>query len=220
MQLKNDIEKFDKYKKNDLSERERADFEAQLTVDSHFKEAFEDYQMMVEGIRNAERKRLKQELLASQPLRARRNVRSIARHWGKVGIAASLAILVSFGIYFCTNSNERIYAQFDLGRSNNLMNFGTTDASDAHQLFDEAMSLKTNGELNAAVEKLEQINDKDTYQYFLAQYNQALIYIKLNENVKAREILKNMIDKPGNHYSKDKAKSLLKALNRSCFFKL
>lgn len=216
MQLYN-IEIFDKYQQGMLSEIEKQDFETQLSADKATQKAYQSYLTMVEGIRLAERKRLKEELLNSKPVEGKATKKRFLGVWSRIAIAASFVLLAGFSVYYCSTSNERIYAHFELGRADNTMNF-QANVEDSRAIFDEAIRWRDNQDFDKALEAFSKIEESDINLYFVAQYNMALLYTKKGEKTKARVILTELINHPEKHFTKEKAKGMLKALDKSCFF--
>lgn len=85
---------FDRYIRGELNEQELDDFLARLDSDSDFKEAFNTYYLVVEGIREHER----QELRAYMDQKAR--VRFMGNPWSKTWTYASAAVLLAFGVLY------------------------------------------------------------------------------------------------------------------------
>jgi tetratricopeptide (TPR) repeat protein len=216
MQLYN-IETFDKYQEGTLSKREKQDFETQLSADEATQNAYQSYLTMVEGIRLAERKRLKEELLNSSPIEAKVNKRKLIGYWSKMAIAASLVLVAGFSVYYCSTSNERIYAHFELGRGDNTMNIEANEEN-SRTIFDEAIRWRDNQDFDKALDAFSKIEESDINLYFIAQYNMALLYTKNGEKTQARVILTKLINHPEKHFSKEKAATMLKALDKPCFF--
>ncbi len=211
------IEVFDKYYTNQLSESERNAFEADLATDEHLENAYHSYMTTVEGIRAFERKQLKQQLLNARSQQKTTKIRRIAGHWGRIAAAASLALLVSMGLYWCNQSNERIYANYALDRAENLMSIGSEDLPLERQRFQTAMALKDQKQYHEALSNLKNITDTNINLYFRAQYNIALIQLKLNDKAMAKTTLEALIKRSENHYLKGKAKAMLADLNRFCY---
>ena len=216
MQLDN-IEIFDKYQQGVLSDMEKQDFEAQLSADEVTQSAYQNYLAMIEGIRLAERQRLKEELLNSESSVSKVNKRRRLGYWSRIGVAASFVLLVSFGVYYCSTSNERIYAKFELGRADNTMSI-QSNTVDSRSIFDEAIRLRDNQELERSLEIFAKVEASDTNLYFVAQYNMALLYTKNGRKAEARVVLTELTNRSEAHFIKEKANAMLKALDETCFF--
>ncbi len=87
---------FDCYIRGELNESELEDFLARLESDPDFKEAFNHYYLIVEGIREHER----QELRAFMNQKAR--IRFMGNPWSKTWTYASAAVLLAFGVLYIT----------------------------------------------------------------------------------------------------------------------
>jgi hypothetical protein len=218
MMIDNYIEQFDKYHLGQLSMVERQDFEKKLLEDEEVKVAFERYQQTIAGIEAFERQQLKQQLLNAQPQRSTGKVRRMAGHWGRIAAAASLALLVSVGIYWCNQSNDRLFAAYDLDKAENLMGFGNDQAIDERQMFQVALTFKDDNDMEAAIASFQKISDKDYHLYFKAQYNMALLYLKKDDKATTRTILQKLSQRPENHYLKTKASAMLKDLDKFCYY--
>jgi len=217
----NYIEIFDKYYHEQLSAVERQAFEAALAENQEIKLAFEQYQQTVAGIAAFERQQLKQQLLNARTQSSTRStgrVIGMARHWGRVGVAASLALLVGLGLYWCNQSNDRLYADYELDKAENLMGFGTNEVINERQMFQMGLTFKEDDKLEAALSSFEKIEDENINLYFRAQYNMALIYLKIGEKQKSKTTLMGLSEHSENHYLKDKAEAMLKDLERFCYY--
>lgn len=218
MMIDNYIEQFDKYHMGQLSMVERQDFEKKLLEEEELKAAFERYQQTIAGIEAFERQQLKQQLLNAQPQRSTGKIRRVAGHWGRIAAAASLALLVSVGIYWCNQSNDRLFADYDLDKAENLMGFGNDAEVDERQMFQMALTFKDENKVEAAIASFQKISETDTHLYFKAQYNMALLYFKKGEKAKTRTILQDLSQRSENHYLKTKASAMLKDLDKFCYY--
>jgi len=90
----NNIELFDKFLRSELSEEERMNFEYNLKENSEFKAEFEEFKLLVEGIKMKGLEDLK------GILKSKGEVKYWGNLWGPKWTIASAAILVIFAIMF------------------------------------------------------------------------------------------------------------------------
>ena len=93
-----------------------------------------------------------------------------------------------------------------------------TDPSYTQAYYHRGIAYFKDGEYEKALSNFEKISADKTNLYFKSQFNMALIYVQQDNKAKARVILKDIINRPENHFIKDKASLMLKDLNRICYY--
>ena len=218
MDFQNDIQLFDKYTQSELSESERQDFENNLQSDFNLKSEFEEHQLTVETVRQFERARLKEMLQNSAPPQ-RSTIRRITPRIFRIGIAASILLVIGFGTYFINQSDARLYASYNLDESPNITmsgNDATTEKNRAN--YDAALVLKEAGRLTDAILVFDKVSEQNINLYFIAQYSKAMLQFKTGDKTSAQQTLNKIVKHPENHFIKDKAKDALNAMKKTWFF--
>lgn len=216
MNFQNDIELFDKYTQSKLSKKERREFEEKLQYDFNLKSEFEDHQLTIEEVRRFERARMKEMLLNSEPPQ-RKNIRRITPKIFRIGIAASILLLIGFGTYFLNQSDVRLYATYDLNESPNTV-MGERETKENRANYDAALTLKEEGKLTDAIIGFDKVTEDNISLYLIAQYNKAMLQFKTGDKTAAKETLNKIIENPEKHFIKDKAKDALNAMGKTWFF--
>ena len=216
MNFQNDIELFDRYTQSKLSEKERHGFEENLNSDFNLKSEFEEHQLTVETVRQFERARMKEILLNSAPPK-RRNIRRITPKIFRIGVAASILLLIGFGTYFLNQSDARLVASYDLDESpNNVM--GKQETKENRANYDAALTLKEEGKLTEAIIAFDNVTEENVSLYLIAQYNKGMLQFQTGDKSGAKQTLNKIIKNPENHFIKDKAKDALNAMEKTWFF--
>ena len=216
MDFQNDIQLFDKYTQSELNESEQRDFEENLQSDFNLKSDFEEHQLTVAAVRQFERARLKEMLQNSAPPQ-RNNIRRITPRIFRIGIAASILLIVGFGMYFLSQSDARLYASYDLDESPNTV-MGERETAENRTNYDAALTLKEAGKLTEAIAAFDKVSEENISLYFIAQYNKAMLQFKTGDKTTAQQTLNKIIQHPENHFIKDKAKDTLDAMEKTWFF--
>jgi tetratricopeptide (TPR) repeat protein len=217
MNIQNNIDIFDNYTQEKLSPRERQDFDQSLQSDYSLKSAFEAHQMTVETVRQFERERLKHMLIHSAPPQ-RSNIRQIAPKIFRLSIAASILLVIGFGAFYMSQSDERLYASLDLQNSPNIMMSGQSATTFNRQNYENALALKEQGKLGDAIRAFDKVSKENINLYFIAQYDKALLQFKLGDKAAAKNTLDQLMQQPENHFIKDKAKKAINAMSKNWFF--
>jgi TolA-binding protein len=229
------IDLFEVYRNNELGESELKDFEARLSYDSDFRNAFEEYQRVEDGIRNHFRNELKsklQELDKAMDETPKKHsiVRLIA--WTS-SVAAAIVIGVFIFQHFVKPNHIELaqnYWPHEEGLPVKMSTKGKYDAAmnafkleewdKANVLLQEIESDTANyflgmvfyekSDLNAAQQQFLLIDEFSNY-YEIAQFRLALTYLKNNQIELATKILNHLIEK--NSPYKNDANSILKQMN-------
>ena len=216
MNFQNDIELFDNHTQSKLSKEEQRNFEESLQSDFNLKSEFEEHQLTVETVRQFERARLKEMLINSAPPQ-RTMIRRITPRLFRIGIAASILLLVAFGTYFLNQSDARLYASYDLNESPNVV-MGTKETAINRANYDSALSLKEAGQLAESIIAFDKVSEENISLYLIAQYNKGMLQFKTGDETAAKETLNKIIQNPENHFIKTKAKEVLEAMEKTWFF--
>jgi hypothetical protein len=185
------IELFERYRNGDLSDSELKEFEARLAYDSEFKDDFDQYEALEEGIKAHFRNKLKSKLqemdkLMDAPARKRTYSRRILI-WSS-SIAACLLIGVLLVQKFSPNKYTQITEEYwpeEPGLPVKMSSKGK---------YDEAMNAYKLDDYDKANSLLEKISS-DTSIYF-----QGVIAFKLND-YKASKGFFNQIEKGSLYFS-------------------
>lgn len=185
------IDLFERYRNGDLSESELRDFNARISYDSEFKEAFEKYEHVEAGIKAHFRNELKSKLqeidkALDAPPRRKINSKRILI-WGP-SIAASMIIGVMLYQYFSINEHIQLAKHYWPAEP------GLPVKMSSKGKYDDAMNAYKLGELDNASALLKQI-PSDTSYYF-----QGVIAFEQNDNTKAKAFF-NQIDKSSTYHN-------------------
>ncbi|WP_436517212.1 CDC27 family protein [Ekhidna sp. To15] len=205
-----EIERIRAYITNELSPKEKADFEADMDNDAELREAVEKEHMMMKGIAFAERDRLKN-MLQKDSARS--------KYWY---VAAALIPLLIISYFFFSDSSSPQSIYTDYYEPYGVYEFGEVRGGDvSNDLEREAFSAYQNGEYNEAydlmlqlqsennqagynlyagiclielgkykeaLDELNQISESSKY-FKISLWYRALIHIKLGQINNAKEIL-------------------------------
>jgi hypothetical protein len=172
---------FEKYLDGVLTENERLDFEARLSYDVEFKNEFENYQLVEDGIRKHFRNEMKSKfseidnVLDNQHTERQNSTRKLL-YWTSA-VAASIFIGIMLFQHFSVSENELIAKQYwpeEPGLPVKMSTKGT---------YDDAMNAYKLGDLEMASSLLKKI-PSDTSNYF-----QGIIAFKLNDYSAAKGFL-------------------------------
>ena len=182
---------FERYRNGDLSESELRDFNARMSYDSEFKEAFEKYEYVEAGIKVHFRNELKSKLqeidkALDAPPRRKFNSRRILI-WGP-SIAASIIIGVMLYQYFSSNEHIQLAKYYWPAEP------GLPVKMSSKRKYDDAMNAYKLGEFDKASALLKKIQS-DTSYYF-----QGVIAFEQNDNTKAKAFF-YQIDKSSTYYN-------------------
>ena len=210
---------FDRHHKNQLSDEETEQLRSALETDTEIREEYENYKLIVDSILSLEIASLKNELKdqLEQKQSTKPTLRSITSIKIVLAVAASTIIgLFAFNHFYFHEKVLHRYALSDY--KVNLMDAPSSPEDHLNYApLEKAFILKQEGELNAAISILENINvtTEEYYDdYFIAQYELALIYIEKKELDKSKQILIAISNRPESHIIKEKAHQLLKDLKR------
>ena len=179
------IELFERYRNGDLSAIELKEFDARLVYDSEFKDDFDQYEALEEGIKTHFRNRLKsklQEIDKMMDIPARKRIHPKRILIWSSSVAACLLIGVLLLQRFSSNKYELIVEEYwpeEPGLPVKMSSKGK---------YDEAMNAYKLGEFDKANSLLEK-TASDTSFYF-----QGIIAYKLND-YKASKGFFNQIEK-------------------------
>lgn len=185
------IDLFERYRNGDLSESELRDFNARMSYDSEFKEAFEKYEHVEAGIKVHFRNELKSKLqeidkaLDAPPHRKINSKRILI--WGS-SIAASIIIGVMLYQYFSINEHSQLAKHYWPAEP------GLPVKMSSKGKYDDAMNAYKLGEFDKASALLKKI-PSDTSYYF-----QGVIAFEQNDNTKAKAFF-NQIDKSSTYHN-------------------
>lgn len=207
---------FDRHHKNQLSEEEAEQLRSTLETDSEIREEYENYKLIVDSIFSLEIASLKNELKdqLEQKQNNKLTIRSI-----KIVLAVAASTLIGLFAFNHFYFHEKVLQRYAL--SNYKVNLMDAPPSPEgllnHTPLEEAFILKQAGKLDAAISILENINvsSEEYYDdYFIAQYELALIYIEKKELDKSKQILISLANRPESHTIKENAHQLLNDLKR------
>lgn len=231
MEEERHIDLFERYRKNELSDAELRDFEARLAYDSHFKNEFDAYENVEDGIKNHYRNQLKSRLQdVDREMDEKSKKKPIVRllTW-----TSSVAAAIVIGVFIFQHFSEPDYKQIAQnywpheeglpvkmsakGKYDEAMNaFKLEEWDKAELLLQEiesdtanyflAMVFYEKSDLNAAQKHFLLIDEFSNY-YEIAQFRLALAYLKNNQIELATKILRNIIE-ANSPYKKD-ANSIL-----------
>lgn len=234
MEEERHIDLFERYRNNELGESELKDFEARLSYDSDFRNAFEEYQRVEDGIRNHFRNELKSKLQeVDKAMDETPKKHSIVR---LIAWTSSVAAAILIGVFVYQHFSQSDYQQLaqnywphEEGLPVKMSTKGKYDeAMNAFKLeeWDKAESLLTaidtdtaayflgeiaysKGELPIAISNYSRINRISEY-YHESQFKLALIHLTLGDIKKTKEILDSLV-KEGTDFN-DEAKEILKRI--------
>ena len=216
-----DPDRFDRYVRGELPEREKESFEDQLRADPLAHERFEDQSELVDGIRNFERERLeewmKQELRKEKSKGPRRL--SLSRR--TLMIAASILVLVMtlIPIYSSLTYWNRLESRYaGATGTDNLM--GVSPELSLGPL-EKARQFEAEGQMDQALEVLEGVtivSEGEYDDYFEARFEMARIYVLMKDKDRAIAIAEDLVKRPEKHYLQEKASQLISDLKRPTFF--
>ena len=207
--------------------------------DPKFEATYKEYELRVEGIRAFRRAELKANLrkhLQKNPVpETAQEAAPIAATIEKVAptkirkiqwsrwrnIAAACLVLLTFaGIHRYQTHTDRLYAAFAPDRIS-LIEAGENSTQEEDLKFEESRRLYAEGTQlgeqlaseQEAIEKLQRIPAEINYYYFWGQYEIALIYLKNGKKAAAREQVKKIMNREGEHIAKERARQLLDKIN-------
>ncbi len=186
------IELFERYRNGDLSAIELKEFDARLVYDSEFKDDFDQYEALEEGIKTHFRNRLKsklQEIDKMMDIPARKRIHPKRILIWSSSVAACLLIGVLLLQRFSSNKYELIVEEYwpeEPGLPVKMSSKGK---------YDEAMNAYKLGEFDKANSLLEK-TASDTSFYF-----QGIIAYKLND-YKASKGFFNQIEKSSLYFNR------------------
>lgn len=213
-------EEFDKYWKGELSAEERDVFQKKMNADPLIREDFEQYHQIISAIISREKEQLKSQLKIT--LTRQRKKEISLRRKAKIFLTAAASVSLLLMTVNHLTFHTKIYKRYALPyHQDNLMGdsppFSELINPDNALLLRKALALKKGGRLDEAVGILEkiEITSSDRYHdYFVAQYELALIYVEKKEFEKSRQILKLLIERPENDFIKMDAEKLLEGLSK------
>ena len=212
MNNRNDINVFDQYAQGVLNEVERKDFENQLKTD------FREFQETIHVVQQFERVRLKEMLLQSEPPQ-RAIVRSMNRGIFRMGIAASIALLIGWMGFHYSQSDERLYQAYKLDDSQIVVMSGEkSETINARAAYENGLKLRDEGDFEAAIANFSKVGTQRTNLYFISQYNIAMLQFKTGNKEKAKIILTQLTERSETHFIKNKAQKALEAMEKNWFF--
>lgn len=175
------IDFFEKYLDGVLTEKERLDFEARLSYDVEFKNEFENYQLVEDGIRKHFRNEMKSKFSEiDNVLDKQHNIqhgRTRKLLYWTSAVAASIFIGIMLFQHFSVSENELIAKQYWLEEPGLPVKMSTKGT------YDDAMNAYKLGDLEMASSLLKKI-PSDTSNYF-----QGIIAFKLNDYSAAKGFL-------------------------------
>lgn len=218
------IQVFDKYRSGQLSVAEQATFETDLTQNPLLKVEYQDYLDIVEGVRLFERENLKAFLTAketeeiAEPETAKVvKMRTSSKPWIWAAAAAAVVLLLMIPIYNHLSFEEHLYAKHRLEVIVDNTMSGKTDLWQNQKDYFEGVKSRRNEEFDVALTSFEKVTTANWNPYFKAQYEMALIHIKLGDTEKGKSILNHLISLEEKHFVKTKAKALLYDLEQPSF---
>lgn len=225
---------FERYKNNELNESQLLDFEARLSYDSDFRNTFEEYQRIEEGIRNHFRNKLKfkiQEVDKAMDETPKKSsiIRLIA--WTS-SVAASILIGVFVFQYFSKPKYEQLaqnnwpheeglpVKMSSKGRYDDAMNaFKLEEWGKAESLLTEIDSDTSayflgeiayrKGDLSTAITDFLTVKNSSVY-YHKARFRLALLFLNAGNTSKAKEIMIFLVDEKS--LLADEAKEILRGI--------
>lgn len=234
MEEERHIDLFERYRNNELSESQLRDFEARISYDSDFKNAFEEYESVEDGIRNHFRNELKSKLqemdkAMDETPKKHSIVRLIA--WTS-SVAAAIVIGVFIFQHFARPNQHNLAEQYWPHEEGLPVKMSTSskydEAMNAFKLeeWGKAESLLTEidsdtsayflgeiayrkGELPLAITHFSGMNRSSEY-YHESQFKLALIHMGLGDMKKAKEMLNSLIEEDTDFA--DEAKEVLKRI--------
>lgn len=214
---------FDRQHKNQLSKEEADQLRNALEADPEVREEYESYKLVVDSILSLEIAALKNELKdqleqkpSTQP--ALRSIKSL-----KIVLAIAASTIIGLFVFNHLYFHEKVLQRYALSNYKvNLMDAPPSpEGSLNYSPLEEAFILEQEGELDAAINILNNIKvtSEEYYDdYFIAQYELALIYIEKKELEKSKQILIALTNRPENHIIKQDAHQLLNDLKRPKIF--
>lgn len=200
-------ELFDKYTKGVLSETDKSDFESRLKSDKAFDAEFKTYLFVVKGIQNEEaqdcadfgaamKKMTKEQLqeivgVKAKTIQKKKVLKIYPWLWSSMSAAAVVAIVVMISFNMINQSqmdlNNAQYMAYNIIAEHNFIDGGSRGGSN---LAIEDFSAVSDEELKEKLPLYETAYQQN--QDELTGLNLAMIYLKLHNEDKALEILKEL----------------------------
>lgn len=234
MEEERDIDLFERFRNNELSDAELREFEARLAYDNEFKHEFETYQSVEEGIKTHFRNQLKYKLqeidkAMDEAPKKKSMVRLIA--W-TTSVAAAIVIGVFIYEHFSEPKYEQLaqsYWPYEEGLPVKMSDASHYDeAMNSFKLenWDKAESLLTaidsdtsayflgeiayrKGDLSSAITNFSNVKNSSVY-FLKAQFRLALLFLNSGDTSKTKEILIFLVDEKS--LFADEAKEILKRI--------
>jgi len=159
-----------------------------------------------------------QEMLINSAPPQRSNIRRITPKIFRIGVAASILLLVGFGTYYLSQSDARLVASYDLNESPTNVMSGESTTEQNRANYDAALTLKEEGKLTDAIIAFDKVSEQNINLYFIAQYNKAILQFKTGDKTTAKQTLNKIVNRKENHFIKVKAKDALNAMEKKWFF--
>ena len=214
---------FDRQHKNQLSGEEADLLRNALETDPEVREEYESYKLIVDSILSLEIAALKNEL--KDQLEQKPGIKPVPGSIKSLKIVLAIAASTIIGLFVFNHLyfHEKVLQRYALSNYKvNLMDAPhSTEDPLNHSPLEEAFILEQEGELDAAISILDNIKvtSEEYYDdYFIAQYELALIYIEKKELDKSKQILIALTNRPENHIIKKDAQQLLNDLKRPRIF--
>lgn len=225
MEEEGDIVLFERFQNGDLSDSERMEFEARLSYDAGFNQAFQEYKSVEEGIKTHYRNELKlklQEVDKKMDVAPQKSSTLRLVMWSS-SVAAAIAIGVFIFQHYSISDNKQLVAEYwpyEEGLPVKMSTKGKyDDAMNAFKLeeFDKAETLLKTIDSDTSTYFLGVIAynkqntkrasvyfskvDEQSIYYHEAQFRLALIALINNDTANARKILEAQIEQK-THFQK------------------
>ena len=208
----------DRYLHGELEENERIIFEKRLAEDEEARKEVELQKLIIKGVRKGQLKKIIQK--EEEAIKKEKIIQAkLVRKWISIG---SLAIAASFSGFFylgylnnCSNLADRYYAAYTNIYEIPSRGGETIHPTQADSLFFDALKQFEKGQNRSAAKQLATLQTRQT-ELLAASDNAvkwylSLAYLKSGKKLKAKELLKQIIEgSSGEFYSK--ARKLLNDL--------
>jgi hypothetical protein len=210
----------DRYLQGEMEENERIAFEKRLIKDEEARNEVELQKLIIKGVRKEQLKRIIQKeegKINGEKIKQAK----LVRKWISIG---TLAIAACFSGFFylgylnnCSNLVDKYYVAY--ANIYELPSRGgeTLHPTQADSLFFDALKQLEKGHNRSAAKQLATLQTRQTELHAATEnaikWYLSLVYLKNGQKQKAKELLKQLVEKPsGEFYSE--AKNLLKDIER------
>lgn len=201
MEEEGNVVLFERYQNGDLSDSARMEFEARLSYDAEFNQAFQEYQSVEDGIKTHFRNELKlklQEVDKKMDVAPKKSSTIRLLMWSS-SVAAAIAIGVFIFQHYSISGNEQLVAEYwpyEEGLPVKMSEKGK---------YDDAMNAFKLEQYDKAYTLLEPMNS-DTSDYFLG----VIAYNK--QNIKRASVYFSKVDEQSIYYHEAQFRLALIAL--------